>query len=147
MINKSRGKMTLVKEIAIHERYRLDKKYNNEIMGKCIEATDSIISKLREHNYGIIAEAKQVWVLYENFESCSNYCYEERWLVKVKVGRETWYVDATMDQFQWAFSKKLPRIYIGKYLPKFYLVRKPGKTTLDKCGWNDWYNYGDYENN
>lgn len=51
-----------------------------------------------------------------------------------------------MDQFQWAFSKKLPNIYFGGKLPNFYLRREPGKTTLDMCGWNDWIKCGYYEN-
>lgn len=136
-----------ISEIANYERALLESKYGNKsenMMGKCIEATDTLVEIYKQHGFN--AEAKQVWCLYEYFESCSNYCYEEHWLVKITKGNDTRYIDVTMDQFQWAFSKKLPKVFKGRKLPNFYLSRKPGKTTLDKCGWNDWYNYGDYVN-
>ena len=138
-------KLMSIKQVAMHERALIEQKYNGNTMGKCIEATDTIVAQLT--SMGIKAEAKQVWCLYELFESCSNYCYEEHWVVKATVGNIVRYIDVTMDQFQWAFRKKLPEIYTGNKLPNFYLTRKPGKGTLDKCGWNDWYNYGDYVNN
>ena len=87
-----------------------------------------------------------MFVLYEEFENCSEYCYEEHWLNYVLINGRRLYIDTTMDQFQWAFSKKLQNIYFGGKLPNFYLRREPGKTTLDMCGWNDWIKYGDYEN-
>lgn len=120
--------------------------YNKEnMMGKCIEASDTLAALLKHHGYD--AKAKQVWVLYQNFESCSNYCFEEHWIVEVKVNSYKWYVDITLEQFQWAFDLMLPSVWIKDKLATFMLPRKPGKVTLDKCGWNDWYNYGDYENN
>lgn len=126
-------------------RVMLLRKYNANLFGKCIEATDTLVEIYKSQGYQ--AKAKQVWCLYEYFENCSNYCYEEHWLVELIKGKEKLYIDVTLDQFQWAFSRKLPEIYMQKKLPKFLLTRKPGKTTLDKCGWNDWYNYGDYINN
>jgi hypothetical protein len=106
--------------------------------------TDTLVDIYIKHGYK--AEAKQVWCLYENFEGCSYLCYEEHWLVKIIHNNISIYVDVTMNQFQWAFNKKLPYMYIENRLPNFYLARKPGKITLDKCGWNDWYNYGNYIN-
>lgn len=137
-----------ISEIAKYERALLESKYGNKsenMMGKCIEATDTLVEVYNQQ--GFKAEAKQVWCLYEYFESCSNYCYEEHWLVKLTKGKENRYIDVTMDQFQWAFSRKLPKVFTGKKLPNFYRTRKPGKGLLDICGWNDWYNYGDYVNN
>ena len=136
-----------IAEVAIQARKILESKYGNKddnMMGKCIEASDLITSQLQI--IGFNAYSKQVWCLYEYFESCSDYCFEEHWITVVEKGKEKRYIDVTINQFQWAFSKKLPRIYVKRKLPNFYLTRKPGKCTLDKCGWNDWYNYGDYVN-
>lgn len=137
----------IIWEQAIQVRQMLEYKYgrsNDNMMGKCIEASDILEDRLTKLGYK--AEAKQVWCLYEYFESCTDYCFEEHWLVMIRKGNDKRYIDVTMNQFQWAFSKQLPKVYIAKELPKFYLTRKPGKATLDKCGWNDWYNYGEYVN-
>lgn len=138
-----------IRDIATKYRIKLEEKYGKDqysLMGKCIEATDTLVVMYKR--IGIKASAKQVWVLYENFEGCTDICYEEHWLVKIELNKsQNLYVDITMSQFQWAFSRKLPAVYIDDTLPNFYLSRKPGKVTLDKCGWNDWYNYGDYTNN
>lgn len=136
-----------IAEVATQARKMLESKYGNKydnLMGKCIEASDLITSQLQI--IGFNAYSKQVWCLYENFESCSNYCYEEHWITVVEKGKSKIYIDTTITQFQWAFSKKLPNIWLKEKLPNFFLTRKPGKVTLDKCGWNDWYNYGDYVN-
>ena len=135
-------------DIATYGRNMLEHKYGNKsenMMGKCIEATDTLVKIYKQQGFNAVA--KQVWCLYEYFESCSDYCFEEHWIVVIEKGKDKKYVDITMDQFQWAFSKKLPRVYMYSKLPNFYLSRKPGKVTLDKCGWNDWYNYGNYINN
>lgn len=136
----------ILKQIALKEREILMQKYGNTF-GKCIEATDNIVEYLLKVEPKLKPEAKQVWVLYENFEGCTDICYEEHWLAKVLVKGYPYYIDVTMDQFQWAFYKKLPEIYFDRKLPNFYLVREPGKATLSKCGWTDWYNTGDYVNN
>lgn len=136
-----------IKEISKNVKQYLINKYgptNDNMMGKCIEASDTLVIKLKQ--YGFNAEAKQVWCLYEYFESCNAYCYEEHWIVKVTKGKEKQFIDLTLNQFQWAFTKELPQIYLSEKLPNFLLTRKPGKTTLDKCGWNDWMKYGDYIN-
>ena len=139
--------LDLLRKIALYERNNLIQKYGNNLMGKCIEASDTIVDIIEKKSNGKLkAQAKQVWVLYENFEGCTDICYEEHWLVKVLVKGYPYYIDVTMDQFQWAFYRQLPEIYFERKLPNFYLVREPGKVTLDKCGWNDWYNYGDYVN-
>lgn len=136
---------TTILTVAQQERSVLLNKYNANLIGKCIEASDRLVEIYKSIGYQ--AKAKQVWCLYEYFESCSNYCYEEHWLAELIKGKEKLYVDITLDQFQWAFSRKLPEIWMQNKLPKFLLTRKPGKTALDKCGWNDWYNYGNYINN
>ena len=144
----TKSELDTIKNVAVSIKVQLNKKYGmkyENLMGKCIEASDTLVEKLKL--YGFNAEAKQVWCLYENFETCSNYCYEEHWIVKVTKGRDKVFIDLTIKQFQWAFFKELPSIYFSNKLPNFFLTRKPGKTTLDKCGWNDWYNYGNYVNN
>lgn len=89
----------------------------------------------------------QVWVLYERFENCNDCCYEEHSLIKVHIGRLVYYVDCTMDQFQWAFpSHKLPKVYIGRTLPNWMLLNKPSKRVLNLCGWTDWVEKGQYAN-
>lgn len=137
-----------IKEISKNVKQYLINKYgptNDNMMGKCIEASDTLVIKLKQ--YGFNAEAKQVWCLYEYFESCSDYCFEEHWLVKVTKGKDKQFIDLTLNQFQWAFTKELPQIYLSEKLPNFLLVRKPGKTIFDKCGWTDWMEYGEYINN
>ena len=135
----------IISNIVNNTRNYILEKYNGNIMGKCIEASDKIVSDLAQYN--IKAKAIRVYCLYENFESCSDYCFEEHWLVKLRLNNQDWYIDVTMDQFQWAFYRQLPSIYSSTELPKFYLKKKPDKHILDLCGWNDWYNTGDYENN
>lgn len=133
-----------ISAIAIAVRNEILRKYGTTA-GKCIMASDTIEAKLKERGYD--AHVKQVWCLYENFETCMDYCFEEHWVAYVLLGGHRLYIDVTMDQFQWAFSKELPQLYMQYRLPKFYLSKKPGKTTLDKCGWTSWYNTGNYENN
>lgn len=131
--------------IAYEERLRTLKMYGNT-NGKCIETSDKITERLINELH-LDAHPYKVYVLYENFESCMEYCYEEHWITYVLFHGQRIYIDTTMDQFQWAFSKQLPKIYIDDRLPIFYLNKEPGKVILDKCGWNDWYNYGNYINN
>lgn len=130
-------------------RNTLEKKYGmhkGAMMGKCIEASDVLAAKLKQQGYN--ANAKQVWVLYQNFESCSDYCYEEHWIVEVTKGKDKVYIDTTLDQFQYFFDEiELPTVFIHNRLATFMLSRKPGRETLRKCGWTDWYNTGDYINN
>ena len=137
-----------IKETSYNVKQYMINKYgptNDNMMGKCIEASDTLVLKLKQSGFN--AEAKQVWCLYENFESCTVYCYEEHWVVKVTKGKDKLFIDLTINQFQWAFSKELPQIYFDNKLPNFLLTRKPGEKTFDKCGWTDWLMYGDYENN
>ena len=138
------SKKETINNIAVTVRNNILRTYGTT-QGKCIEASDRIASMLVE--MGFNAHVKQVWCLYENFENCMDYCYEEHWVAYVLLDGRRLYIDVTMDQFQWAFSKKLPEVYMGYKLPKFYLFKKPGKGTLDKCGWTSWYNTGNYENN
>lgn len=134
-----------LRQIALRERNLMVNKYNGNLMGKCIEASDQLYELLIKAGFN--AKPQQVWCLYELFENCTDICYEEHWLTYVLYKGRRVYIDVTMDQFQWAFSRKLPEIYFDTKLPRFYLIKEPGKVTLDRCGWNDWYNYGDYVNN
>lgn len=120
----------------------LESKYGcnpDNMMGKCIEGSDTLEGILKAKK--INAKAYQVWALYEYFESCSDYCYEEHWIVVVETGSGRLYLDPTFNQFQWAMhSHILPKVYIGRTLPNWLLPKKPGRTTLNRCGWNDFYN-------
>lgn len=133
-----------IKDIGMHVRKKIIQEYGSTF-GRCIDASDLICEILTRQCY--IVETKQVWVLYEYFENCTDLCYEEHWLVNIRYKGKPLYLDVTMDQFQWAFSKKLPELYLETKLPNFYLPRKPGKVVLDRCGWTDWYNKGNYINN
>lgn len=138
---------TLIRLVQEH-RTSLERHYGrgDSLMGKCIISSDNLRSVLTKAGFNI--QPMQVWVLYEYFENCSDYCYEEHWINKVKIANRVYYVDCTMDQFQWAFhSFKLPRIYIGRKLPNWMLTREPSKRVLNMCGWTDWYEGGDYINN
>ena len=145
MLNKEQ--LFNIKHVAQVIRNDIYTRYNGQMMGKCIEASDTIVAYLRQ--YRITCEAKQVWVLYEYFENCMSCCYEEHWLVEIRHSKNKYYLDVTMDQFQSQFSKKLPEIYFSEKLPNFYLTRKitPNSKVLNICGWNDWYETGNYENN
>ena len=139
-------KLSILINTVMRHRTSLEKRFGqNNIMGKCIISSDHLRRALQRK--GFIVEPVQVWVLYEYFENCSDYCYEEHWLNKVKFGNRVYYVDCTMDQFQWAFhSHKLPKVYMGRTLPNWMLANKPSKHTLNVCGWTDWYEVGDYVN-
>ncbi len=137
-------KIFLIQKIAQQERDKLLKKYGT-LNGKCIEATDNLVYVLQCNGFN--ASAKQVWVLYEDFESCSAYCYEEHWLVKILIDKSNYYLDITLDQFQWAFTRQLPTIYFDRKKPNFYLDKEPGRVILSRCGWTSYYNTGNYINN
>lgn len=139
-----RFKLDMINQIALEERCTTLMKYGT-VNGKCIETSDRIRDRLLD--IGIEAQSKQVWCLYEDFENCMDCCFEEHWITSAMVCGTKVYIDATMDQFQWAFSRPLPEVYVLNKLPNFYLVKKPGKTILDRCGWNDYYNTGKYVNN
>lgn len=134
-----------IRQIAYEERQKTLNKYNTTT-GMCIETSDRITNRILLETK-LQAHPKLIWVLYEYFENCYEYCYEEHWITYVLYKGRRIYIDATMDQFQWAFSKNLPDIYISYKLPNFYLIHKPGRTILDRCGWTDWYNKGNYINN
>ena len=55
------------------------------------------------------------------------------------MGTNPIFVDTTIQQFGWAFEKKLPEIYIGYTLPNFFLPQEPDEKILDDCGWNGFY--------
>ena len=107
------------------------------LQGRCIEASDTLVEQLREKGYD--CEARQCWCLYENYESCTSSCYEEHWLVAVNFGEKSIFLDATIQQFQWAFEEELPEVYIGYTMPNFFLSREPDKEILNACGWMDYY--------
>lgn len=134
---------------AIKLRAALVKKYPQGLMGKCIEATDLLVNKLNQ--MGFKAKAIQVWALYENFGYVTgSQPYEEHWICRVdssKSGNKWVYIDVTMDQFQWAMYEKLPPVYIGEVCPNWLLRREPKRDTLNKCGWNDYWETGFYDSN
>lgn len=145
MAQKDKLMRTII-DMATRVRRGLEKKYGlKNMMGKCIEASDTLAELLKRAGYN--AKSKQVWVLYQNFESCSHYCYEEHWIVEVLYSSKRIYIDVTLDQFQWAFDIELPAIWFNDKLPTFFLGREPGRVTLKRCGWIDWYNDGNYVNN
>ena len=139
------SELDIIKEIAVEERNRTLDIYNST-SGKCIETSDRITDRILTETK-IKACSYQIWCLYEFFENCTDICYEEHWITYILYKGRRIYIDATMDQFQWAFLRLLPEIYMDTKLPNFYLIREPGKSTLDKCGWNSWYNTGRYINN
>lgn len=140
------GIKVLIRTVIEH-RISLEKHFGRDnLMGKCIISSDSLRKELQRR--GFVVEPVQTWVLYEYFENCNDSCYEEHWLNKVKIGNKIYYIDCTMDQFQWAFqSHKLPRVYVGRTLPNWMLRNEPSKRVLNLCGWTDWWEIGDYENN
>lgn len=77
---------------------------HGQTSGKCIEASDLLHDILSKKGFKVFSI--NVFVLYEQFENCSAYCYEEHWLNYVLINGRRVYIDTTMDQFQWAFSKK-----------------------------------------
>lgn len=115
---------------------------NDALAGQCIKASDKLVDILKKQGYN--CKAYQCWCLYEDFEGCTDIPYEEHWIVAINISGQNYYVDATIQQFQWAFVKDLPKVYIGCTLPSFLLPREPGRDTLSKCGWTGWYNTGDY---
>ena len=131
----------VINQVAHQVRNNILSKYGST-MGKCIEASDAIVDELKKK--GIKSQAIKVYCLYENIEQ-PEICYEEHWLVKFRCDNEIWYLDVTIDQFQWAFYNQLPQIYCSTKLPRFYL-KKITNEVLSVCGWNDWYNTGNYYN-
>lgn len=115
------------------------------LMNKGKEATDLIVSYLV--HLGLDAKPKQVYVLYQNIKSCTDTCFVEHWITELVDDKRKLYLDVTLEQFQRMFDLKLPRIWVGNKLPTFLLSRKPGKVTLEKCGWTDLQKTGSYKNN
>lgn len=134
--------VTLCYNELVRVRLALENKYGREsenMMGKCIEGSDKLVELLKRKR--INARAYQVWALYENYESCLSCCYEEHWIVLVEHNGSRLYLDPTFNQFQWAiYERTLPKVYIGATLPNWLLSRRPGREVLKRCGWTDYYN-------
>jgi hypothetical protein len=123
----------LIWKEAIKLRKELNNKFGaspDSVMGKCIIASDELSKRI--NRLGLKSKAYRVWVLYEDFEGCTDYCFEEHWMVCIDIGGgRRIYVDPTFNQFQWAFSRKLPQVYIGAVLPNWCLTKRPGERTLE----------------
>ena len=100
-----------IKKIIVEERNRTLSTYYSTC-GKCIETSDNITNRILKET-SIKACPYRVWCLYEFFENCTDICYEEHWITYILYKGRRVYIDATMDQFQWAFLRKLPEIYMN----------------------------------
>lgn len=122
----------------------LKEKYNDNdaehcLAGKCIEASDLLAERLKDKGYK--AQSKQCFVLYQNWEACSEICYEEHWYTEIKTPNGLICADPTMCQFKWAFEEELPDVYVGDK-PPFYLDSEPDEQFLKDIGWNQYYETG-----
>lgn len=133
---------------AVQLRTVMVKRYPQGLIGKCIEATDTLVWKLNQ--LGFVAKAMQVWALYKRFDKCTgSQPYEEHWICRVDngVAGNRWvYIDITMDQFQWAMDKELPPVYVGGVCPNWMLRREPKSGVLNKCGWTEYWETGYCDN-
>lgn len=109
-------------KIALDIRTALDIENEHGLHGKCIEASDSIVSRLKD--IGIEAVAVEGWCIYDDEYYGSDRPYDEHTWVEAQVDGKTLFIDVTLDQFQAGMDDPIPAICIGE-VPDFLVLREP----------------------
>lgn len=111
-----------------NEIYNICKEIRNEIVskygednlyGKCIEASDKIVEKLKD--IGIKASTIEGWCIYDDDSSCSDRGYDEHTWVELTDGT---YIDVTATQFEYFMYDDIPEIIIGEK-PEYMIYDEP----------------------
>lgn len=101
-------------------REEIEGKYTaSNLNGKCIEASELIVSKLKKMN--IKAKTVEGWCLYDIEGYGSDRSYDEHTWVELSDGTV---LDITLDQFKYGVSEVIPRVYMGS-LPNYLSYDKP----------------------
>ena len=102
---------------------------NPELYGTCIDASDMIVSKLKDIGIdGIVIEG---WVSYDIGSNCSDRSWDEHCWVEVKENDITWYVDVTATQFNGLMCTEFEPIIVSKTLPKSMSYDEPTWDDVD----------------
>ena len=116
--------MDTIKREAQAVNVLLKQKCGDDLTGRCIEASDMLTERLTKLGY--TCKSRQCFVMYANWCSCSDRCYDEHWYTEVITSEGLICADATMAQFRWAFNDVLPEVYVGEK-PPYYLDEEPDK--------------------
>lgn len=111
-----------INDIANQVRNDMVTKYQGNLVGKCIEASERIQQMLSER--GIEALIVPGWCMYDNASNCSDRPYDEHTWCEAKVGDETIYIDVTATQFQPFMDENIPEVIIGE-MPGYMCYDEP----------------------
>lgn len=114
--------LNIIQTIAIQVRREMEGKYGDQLYGKCIEASERIVSLLREK--GLPARTVEGWCIYDQYYSCSDQPFDAHTWVEVNLDRHELVVDVTATQFQAYIDDPIPDVYIGE-LPRYFQLEKP----------------------
>ena len=105
--------LEIYKKVAQEVRDYLIGKYGQDrLQGKCIEASDKIVTKL--NYYDIASTAVEGWVWYDYDDGCTDRPYDEHTWVETEDG---YVIDVTADQFNSFVEEEYPEIIISDELP------------------------------
>lgn len=88
-------------------RHNFEKKYGEDLQGKCIEASETIQKMLLEK--GIETKLVEGWCHYDDSSTCSDRDYDEHTWLEC----DGLYIDITADQFSYFIDEKIPKILVG----------------------------------
>ena len=101
-------------------RKELIEKYGEDnLHGKCIEASDKIIKLLSEQN--IQSHYVEGWCIYDDEQYGSDRQYDEHTWVELE---DKTYIDVTADQFSYGMFRDIPEIIIGEK-PEYMIYDEP----------------------
>lgn len=109
--------------IASAARTKMVEKYGEgNLNGKCIEASDLIITILAR--CGVPAKPVEGWVTYDDCSSCSNRSYDEHTWVQL-IDTPSYIIDVTASQFNDLRYTPYEDIIIQEDLPNGFSIKKP----------------------
>lgn len=112
--------INIINKICKQVRDEIVSKYGEDnLYGKCIEASERIVELLKQNN--IYATTIEGWCIYDDDSGCSDRPYDEHTWVELA---DSTYIDVTATQFQSFIYEDIPDIIIGSK-PNYMVYEEP----------------------